>query len=81
MKPLKTFEETLTEEMKDPEFREEFLKASTELNDEFAKLRKPRETAELSQQGTAARMEPSQSSAGCIEAELPIENNTLQKET
>lgn len=67
MKPLKTFEETLAEEMKDPEFREEFIKASAEL-DEFLKFRKLREDSGLSQNDVASRMGTSQSAVARIES-------------
>ena len=37
-KPIKTFEETLAEEMRDPEFREGFLQAKAEI-ETFARKR------------------------------------------
>lgn len=37
-KPIKTFEETLAEEMRDPEFREGFLQAKAEI-EAFARKR------------------------------------------
>ena len=53
-KPLKSFDETLAEQMQNPEFREGFLQAKAEL-EEFARIRDLRLAAGLSQ--AVARLE------------------------
>ena len=68
-KPLKTFDETLTEEMKNPEFREGFLQAKAEL-EEFARIRDMRLAAGLSQELVAQRMGTSQSAVARLETGL-----------
>ncbi len=61
-KPLKTFEETLADEMKDPEFREGYLRCRAELDD-FARIRDMPRASGLSQETAGERMETSQSAA------------------
>ena len=51
-KPLKTFEETLEEQMQDPVFRKGFLQAQQEL-DEFLRIRELRLSSGLSQEEVA----------------------------
>ena len=59
-KPLKTFEETLEEQMQDPVFRKGFLQAQQEL-DVFLRIRELRLSSGLSQEEVAQRMRTSQS--------------------
>lgn len=59
-KPLKDFESTLAGEMKKPVFREEFLQASSDL-EEFLRIRDMRCAVSLSQEQMAGRMRTSQS--------------------
>lgn len=68
-KPLKSFNETLAEQMQNPEFREGFLQAKTEL-EEFARIRDLRLAAGLSQEVVAQRMGTSQSAVARLEAGL-----------
>lgn len=68
-KPLKTFDETLAEEMKNPEFREGFLQAKAEL-EEFARIRDMRLATGLSQELVAQRMGTSQSAVARLETGL-----------
>lgn len=81
-KPLKTFDETLAEEMKNPEFREGFLQAKFEL-EEFARIRDLRNKTGLSQACIAARMGTSQSAVARLERGLSNGRwpsmNTLQR--
>ena len=68
-KPLKTFEETLADQMKNPEFQEGFLQAKEEL-EEFARIREVRRASGLSQEVIAQRMGTSQSAVARIESGL-----------
>ena len=68
-KPLRTFDETLADEMKNPEFREGFLQATFEL-EEFASIRDLRNKTGLSQACIAARMGTSQSAVARLERGL-----------
>ena len=81
-KPLKTFDETLAEEMKNPEFREGFLQAKFAL-EEFARIRDLRNKTGLSQACIAARMGTSQSAVARLERGLSNGRwpsmNTLQR--
>ncbi len=68
-KPLKSFDETLAEQMQNPEFREGFLQAKAEL-EEFARIRDQRLAAGLSQEVVAQRMGTSQSAVARLETGL-----------
>ncbi len=68
-KAIKSFEETLAEQMQNPEFRAEFLQAQAEL-EEFAKIRELRKASGLSQEVIAQRMGTSQSAVARHEPEL-----------
>ena len=65
----KTFEETLAEQMQNPEFREGFLRAKAEL-EEFARVRDMRRASGLSQEVVAQRMGTSQSAVARLESGL-----------
>ena len=65
----KTFEETLAEQMQNPEFREGFLRAKAEL-EEFARIRDMRRASGLSQEVVAQRMGTSQSAVARLESGL-----------
>lgn len=65
----KTFEETLTEQMQNPEFRAGFLRAKAEL-EEFARIRDMRRASGLSQEVVAQRMETSLSAVARLESGL-----------
>ena len=68
-KPLKTFEETLEEQMQDPVFRKGFLQAQQEL-DVFLRIRELRLSSGLSQEDVEQRMRTSQSAVARLESEL-----------
>lgn len=68
-KAIKSFEETLAEQMQNPEFRAEFLQAQAEL-EEFAKIRELRKASGLSQEVIAQRMGTSQSAVARHKPEL-----------
>lgn len=68
-KPLKSFDETLAEQMQNPEFRAGFLQAKAEL-EEFARIRDLRLAAGLSQEVVAKRMGTSQSAVARLETGL-----------
>lgn len=68
-KPFKTFDETLADEMENPEFREGYLQAKSEL-EEFARIRDLRNKTGLSQACIAARMGTSQSAVARLERGL-----------
>lgn len=69
MKAAKNFEHTLVEQMKDPEFQEEFLRTKQELAilDRVIQIRRK---AGLSQEAVAKRMGTSQSAVARIESGL-----------
>lgn len=69
MKAAKNFEDTLVEQMKDPEFQEEFLRTKQELAilDRVIQIRRK---AGLSQEAVAKRMGTSQSAVARIESAL-----------
>lgn len=69
MKAAKNFEDTLVEQMKDPEFQEEFLRTKQELAilDRVIQIRRK---AGLSQEAVAKRMGTSQSAVARIESGL-----------
>ena len=69
MKATKNFEDTLVEQMKDPEFQEEFLRTKQELAilDRVIQIRRK---AGLSQEAVAKRMGTSQSVVARIESGL-----------
>lgn len=69
MKAIKSFEETLAEEMKDAEFRQEFLKTQQEL-ELLDKIIQTRRQLGLTQQTIAERMGTSQSAVARIETGL-----------
>lgn len=68
-KPLKTFEETLEEQMQDPVFRKGLLQAQQGL-DEFLRIRELRLSSGLSQEEVAQRMGTSQSAVARLEMGL-----------
>ena len=68
-KAIKSFEETLAEEMQNPEIREGFLQAQAELA-EFARIRDLRLVSGLSQEVIAQRMGTSQSAVARLESGL-----------
>ncbi len=69
MKPLKSFEETLAEEMKDPQFEEEFLQSKAELL-ELSSAIEERIKAGLTQEAVAKKMGTSQSAVARLELGL-----------
>ena len=69
MKAIKSFEETLAEEMKDAEFRQEFLKTQQE-RELLDKIIQTRRQLGLTQQTIAERMGTSQSAVARIETGL-----------
>ena len=68
-RPLKTFDETLADEMKDPEFRLEFLQRQADL-DAFERIREIRLSSGLTREAIAKRMGKSPSTVDRIERDL-----------
>lgn len=66
-KPIKTFEETLAEEMRDPEFREGFLQAKAEI-EAFARKRDSRRANGRSRRGRCGRPESGERSGAVRQA-------------
>lgn len=68
-KPLKTFDETLADEIEDPEFRLEFLQAQADF-DAFERIKEIRLSSGLTRETIAQRMGSSPSTVDRIERDL-----------